>query len=92
MDIGLLLNDHIERFNRTVLSGNFDEMVAHFTDDAIMSFEGVAVGPFQSRDAVAAACSAQPPDDQLVVLEVLEKGDDSIESSYGWAIAPDRRA
>ena len=64
-------------------------MVAHFTEDAMMSFEGVAVGPFHGRDAIAAAYTAQPPDDRLVALDVLEKGDDSIEMSYGWAIAPD---
>ncbi|MEX0667888.1 MAG: nuclear transport factor 2 family protein [Acidimicrobiia bacterium] len=92
MDITHLLNAHIDRFNSSVLSGGFDEMVAHFTEDAVMSFEGVPVGPFRGRDQIAAAYRAQPPDDQLVLVEVLEKGTDFIEVSYAWAIAPDRRA
>ena len=67
-------------------------MVAHFTEDATMSFEGVPVGPFQGREAIADAYAARPPDDQLFLLEVLDKDADSIEVSYAWAIAPDRRA
>lgn len=92
MDITTVLNAHIDRFNSAVISGRFDEMVAQFSEDAIMSFEGLAVGPFQGRDAIAAAYAAQPPDDQLVPLEVLDKGVDFIDVSYAWAIAPDHRA
>ena len=92
MDIGRLLNAHVERFNAAVLSGSFEEMVAHFTDDAVMSFEGVPVGPFQGREAIAAAYAARPPDDHLIVLEVLGRTADSIDVSYAWSIAPDRRA
>lgn len=92
MDIGLLLNAHVDRFNAAVVSGNFDEMVAHFTDDATMTFEGVPVGPFHGREAIAAAYAARPPDDQMVLLEVLNKSPESIEVSYSWTIAPDRRA
>jgi hypothetical protein len=75
-----------------VLSGGFDEMVAHLTEDAVMYFEGVPVGPFRGRKEIAAAYGAQPPDDQLVSLEILDSGPDFIDVSYAWAIAPDRRA
>jgi steroid delta-isomerase len=92
MEVTTVLNAHVDRFNSAVVSGGFEEMVAQFTDDAIMSFEGMAVGPFQGREAIAAAYAAQPPDDQLVPLEVLDKGIDFIDISYAWAIAPDRRA
>ena len=92
MDITHLLIAHIDRFNEAVVSGDFDEMVAHFTEDVEMSFEGVPVGPFRGRDDIAAAYRARPPDDQLVLLEILENGSDSIDVSYAWAIAPDHRA
>ena len=92
MEVTDLLNAHVDRFNSAVLSGGFDEMVAHFSEDAVMSFEGAGVGPFRGREEIAAAYRARPPDDQLVLLEVLENGPDVIEVSYAWAIAPDHRA
>jgi len=92
VDITLLVRAHIERFNAAVAIGNFEEMVAHFTEDATMSFEGVPVGPFQGREAIAEAYAAQPPDDQLLVLEFLAQNADSVDMSYAWAADPARRA
>ena len=46
MDITRLVRAHIDRFNAAVAIGNFDEMVAHFTEDATMSFEGVLLVRF----------------------------------------------
>ena len=92
MDLPRLVDAHIEGFNRAVVSGNFDEMVAHFTERATMSFEGVPVGPFHGREQIAAAYAARPPDDQLRVLEVLRQEADSMDLSYAWTAAPDRRA
>lgn len=92
MEVSELLEAHIERFNAAVFTGRFDEMVAHFAEDAVMSFEGVPVGPFFGRAAIAAAYAAQPPDGQLVVLEVLGSSADTIEVSYAWAVAPEQRA
>ncbi len=92
MEVTDLLNAHVDLFNATVASGGFDEVVAHFSEDAVMSFEGVPVGPFRGRHDIAGAYRARPPDDQLVLLEVLDDGPDFIEVSYAWAIAPDHRA
>jgi steroid Delta-isomerase len=92
MNLPLLVDAHIGRFNQAVLSGRFDEMVAHFTDDATMSFEGVPVGPFYGREQIAAAYAARPPDDQLRLLEVLRQDADSVDLSYAWAADPDHRA
>ena len=55
-----------------------------------MSFEGVSVGPFQGREAIARAYAAQPPDDQLLLLEFLDH--DSVDVSYAWVADPARRA
>lgn len=72
--------------------GTFHEMVAHFTEDATMSFEGAPVGPFHGRLAIAEAYAARPPDDQLLLLEVLDRTADSVDVSYAWAADPGRRA
>lgn len=44
MEVAELLAAHVERSNAAVVSGRFDEMVSHFAEDAVMSFEGVPVG------------------------------------------------
>ena len=92
MDITRLVRAHIDRFNAAVAIGNFDEMVAHFTEDATMSFEGVLLGPFQRREAIARAYVDRPPDDQLHLLEFLDQNVDSVDVSYAWAAEPAPRA
>jgi steroid delta-isomerase len=55
-------------------------MVAAFTEDAELVFEGIPVGPFAGRDAIAEAYGAQPPDDEIVLLDG--------NGTYAWASAP----
>jgi steroid delta-isomerase len=76
-----LLEEHVERFNRGVRSGDFGEMVAAFAEDAELVFEGIPVGPFYGRDAIGEAYRAQPPDDEIVLLD----GD----GTYAWAKEPE---
>jgi steroid Delta-isomerase len=75
-----VLSEHVERFNEGVRSGDFAPMVAAFTEDAELVFEGIPVGPFAGRDAIGAAYREQPPDDEIVLL-----GGDG---TYAWASAP----
>jgi len=63
-------------------------MLAAFDDDAEMEFRGVPVGPFHGRDAIAEAYRAQPPDDELRVLEDRER-DGRNEARYAWLAEPD---
>ncbi len=56
-----LLRAHVDAFNRGARSGDFSEMTEGFTDDAEMTFQGVPVGPFVGRDAIARAYRDQPP-------------------------------
>jgi hypothetical protein len=63
-------------------------MLAGFADDAEMEFRGVPVGPFHGRAAIAAAYRAQPPDDELRVLEDRER-DGRTEARYAWLAEPD---
>jgi glycine cleavage system aminomethyltransferase T len=58
-------------------------MAAAFAEDAEMRFEGVLVGPFIGRDAIAAAYRDQPPDDE-VELFATEERDGAIVARYAW--------
>jgi len=75
-----LLERHVERFNEGVRTGDFGPMVAAFSGDAELVFEGIPVGPFAGRDAIAAAYAAQPPDDEIVLLDS--------DGTYAWAKEP----
>jgi sulfur relay (sulfurtransferase) DsrF/TusC family protein len=55
-------------------------MASYFADDAELVFEGIPVGPFVGREAISAAYAAQPPDDEIVLLD----GD----GTYAWASEP----
>ena len=48
-----MLVEHVERFNEAVRSGDYAPMLAAFAPDAEMAFEGVPVGPFVGREAIA---------------------------------------
>jgi steroid Delta-isomerase len=75
-----LLSEHVERFNGGVRSGDFGPMVAAFSEDAELVFEGIPVGPFSGREAIGHAYASQPPDDEIVLLD----GD----GTYAWAKEP----
>jgi len=83
-----LLDDHVDRFNLGVRSGDWGPMVDGFHDDAEMEFRGVPVGPFMGRDAIATAYREQPPDDELRVLEQRQV-DGVVQARYAWLNEPD---
>jgi steroid Delta-isomerase len=78
-----MLRDHVERFNRGVRTGDWAPMLAQFADDAELVFEGVPVGPFRGKEAIAAAYRERPPDDEI---ELLADG------GYAWKRDAGRRA
>ena len=69
-------------------TGDWEPMLARFDDDAEMEFRGVPVGPFNGRVAIAEAYRAQPPDDELRVLEDRER-EGRTEARYAWLAEPD---
>jgi ketosteroid isomerase-like protein len=79
-----MLAEHVERFNEAVRSGDYEPMLAAFARDAEMRFEGVPVGPFAGREAIAAAYAEQPPDDEVVLLTEPRLEGDREESDYAW--------
>jgi RimJ/RimL family protein N-acetyltransferase len=82
-----LIHDHVIRFNEGVRTGDWAPMLERFADDAELAFEGVPVGPFRGREAIAAAYAEQPPDDQLVTLRV-EEGESDVTAVYAWRKEP----
>jgi steroid Delta-isomerase len=86
-----LLTQHVDRFNRAVRSGEWEEMTSHFTDDAELRFEGVPAGPFEGRETITKAYREQPPDDEVRILDANQVGDETI-ADYAWAADPERRA
>ena len=79
-----LLDEHVRRFNDGIRSGDFGPMVAGFTEDAELRFEGVPAGPFEGREAIAAAYREQPPDDEVEILGAEEREDGVVVARYAW--------
>jgi hypothetical protein len=77
-------NEYVSRFNSGVRSGDWSSLLELLADDCELEFVGIPVGPFAGRDAIAAAYEAQPPDDEIVLLDGGP--------AYAWAREPDVRA
>ena len=58
------------------------------TTAAELEFRGVPVGPFNGKEAIAAAYREQPPDDELRVLEQREH-EDGVDARYAWLAEPE---
>jgi len=83
-----VLFEHVVRFNDGVRTGDWAPMLEQFADGAQMSFEGVPLGPFIGREAIAAAYSEQPPDDEVEVLDAEERDGHLVVARYAWAAEP----
>jgi len=86
-----LLAEHVERFNGGIRSGDWAPMLELFTDEAELVFVGPPVGPFHGREAIAAAYDAQPPDDEIRVLDERREGGELV-AGYAWAREAPKRA
>ena len=83
-----LLRDHVDSFNAGIRTGDWTPMLGRFDEAAEMEFRGVPIGPFHGRQAIAEAYRAQPPDDELRLLEERER-DGRLEARYAWLAEPD---
>ena len=79
-----LLADHVAGFNEGVRTGDWSRMLELMTDDATLEFDGIPVGPFHGRDAIGTAYTAQPPDDEIVLIDGGP--------AYAWSRQPSERA
>lgn len=85
-----VLHAHVRRFNEAVRSRDYSEMLEGFAPDAEMAFDGVPVGPFVGREAIADAYRAQPPDDEVRLLGAPRGHGETVESDYAWVAAGGR--
>ena len=67
-------------------------MLEQFADDAELAFEGVPLGPFRGKEAIAGAYAEQPPDDEIVILRTRESSNDLVVADYAWRAEPKSRA
>jgi steroid delta-isomerase len=86
-----LLHDYVMVHNECVRTGEWQPLAEWFTEGAQLAFEGVPVGPFDGREAIAVAYDAQPPDDEVVIFGAEESGDEVI-ARYGWLREPGKQA
>jgi len=86
-----LLHDYVMVHNECVRTGDWQPLAEWFTEGAQLAFQGVPVGPFDGREAIAAAYDAQPPDDEVVIFGTEENGDEVV-ARYGWLCEPGKQA
>jgi hypothetical protein len=79
-----LLEREVAAFNEGVRTGDWAPLVALFAEDAVLEFDGIPVGPFHGRDAIAEAYRTMPPDDEIVLLDGGPR--------YAWSQEPKRPA
>jgi steroid delta-isomerase len=83
-EVERLLDRHERVFNEAVARGDFAELVALFTADAVLRFEGVTVGPFTGREAIAAAYATHPPTAGFTVRSRTVGSDGVVVESVSW--------
>ncbi|MDQ2967488.1 MAG: GNAT family N-acetyltransferase [Actinomycetota bacterium] len=86
-----LLHDYVMVHNDCVRTGDWNPLTGWFTEYAQLAFEGVPVGPFDGREAIAGAYDAQPPDDEVVIFATKANGDEVV-ARYGWLKEPSKQA
>jgi hypothetical protein len=74
---------YVEQFNEGVRTGDFGGLVELYAEEGELTFEGVPVGPFHGRAAIAEAYRERPPDDELRVTAV-EQRQDSLVARFDW--------
>jgi steroid Delta-isomerase len=77
------VTDHVAGFNAAVESGDWTAFADRFAVDAQMEFVGVPAGPFDGRDAIAAAYRENPPGDTMTVRS-LDRGERSDVVRFAW--------
>lgn len=84
-----VLRRWVEVFNTAVRTGDFTLLVALFTEDAVVDFEGIPErGPIEGQDAIAAHYHENPPDDEIRVKRWKTNGD-SIAAEFLWSDVPE---
>jgi hypothetical protein len=91
-ELTAFLTHHVETFNEAVASGDFEPLVELFAVDGRLEFDGVPAGPFEGRDAIAAAYEAQPPTDTMTVIDTRLEPDGTVVEAFSWTSDAGRRS
>ena len=84
MDLRADVRGHESLFNDAVRTGDFGAFVATFAEDAVMTFDGVPVGPFRGRDAIRRAYASQPPTDTMTARSIEEIAPGTALVHFDW--------
>jgi RimJ/RimL family protein N-acetyltransferase len=82
-----LFHDYVGVHNECVRTGDWGPLGEWFADDAELSFQGVAIGPFRGRERIVRAYRERPPDDFVLTFRVVEDGP-VVVADYGWLREP----
>jgi hypothetical protein len=65
---------HVEAFNHAVATGDWETFATRFATDARMSFPGLPIGPYDGREAIAAAYRDNPPTETMTITGATTTG------------------
>jgi hypothetical protein len=82
-----IIPKYFDLHNKGIESGNFEQLLTLFSSDAILSFEGINIGPFVGKESIAKAFSIYPPVNKIFALDVAEKEGVHV---VDYALAPER--
>jgi steroid Delta-isomerase len=84
MDLTEAVREHERLFNEAVRAEDFTEFMKTFADDAVMKFDGVPVGPYKGREAIAEAYATRPPTDTMSIWSIQEVDPDTADVRFDW--------
>jgi hypothetical protein len=82
---------YVALFNEGVRTGDFTPWFNTFTDDAVLTFEGVPIPPAYGRGEIEAVYSGQPPASEmsLVAGSPVDPDADPVFGEFFWVRSPD---
>jgi steroid Delta-isomerase len=77
------VEQHIRLFNEGVRRDDWAPFLATFAADAVMTFDGVPVGPYVGLAEITRAYASRPPSDTMTAVSVTRDGDDD-DVRFAW--------
>jgi steroid Delta-isomerase len=77
------VEQHIRLFNEAVRRDDWAPFLATFAPDAVMTFDGVPVGPYVGLAEIAGAYASRPPSDTMTVVSMTRDRDDDV-VRFAW--------
>jgi hypothetical protein len=80
-----LMERHVRAFNAAVGDGDWQPMLARFTESSELRFENAPAGPFVGRSAIEQAYAEQPPTDTIQLLGIQENDEHNVAAAFAWS-------